>query len=167
MKLLHNIGESPEDKVEVKANYNTRAEILASDEHLSFDGVYENVYTNRDLLAGRDVLLFVIGDYIGKDNIFDVGMPYEKFCDWNQIIDLLYGGARIGWHTWNHKDLTKMTLEEARYQMTPIFPMEDFAYPGGHFNEDLMRLAEELGYKRAWSATQGNDNPLSLKRTYL
>ena len=61
MYLLHNIGKR------INSNYNTINEVLNND-HLSFDGVYQNVWENRNLLIGKDIILFVTGDFVGKDN---------------------------------------------------------------------------------------------------
>lgn len=168
MRLLHNIGQSPNNRAEVRANYNTREEIQACTDRLSFDGIYENVWTNSDIIRGRNCLLFVMGNYIGKDNSFDTGMPHEYYCTQKQLDDLLAEGHEIGWHTWSHPDLTTLSLQEAKKEMKcPWDGVKEFAYPYGRFNEDLMKIAQDLGYERAWSVTQGNDNPFSLYRNYL
>ncbi len=151
----------------IRANYNTREEIINCSDRLTFDGIYENVWVNSDILAGRECLMFVVGNMIGGDNKFDKGMPPENYCTLSQLNDLAEEGHIMGWHTWNHPDLTRLSLDEARKEMTCPWQAEDFAYPYGLFNQDLMKLAEELGYKRAWSVTQGNDHPYSLRREYI
>lgn len=166
MILLHNIGTT--EVAHAKSNYNTASEIEGCPLDLSFDGIYKNVWEHRDLLKGRKALLFVMGDYIGKDNSFDTGMPLEQYCTQEQLNDLVEDGHVIGWHTYTHPDLTTITLEEAKKEMKcPWDGVKDLAYPYGTFNEDLMGIAKELGYERAWSVTQGNDNPYSLFRSYL
>ena len=170
MKLLHNIGVSPSTDPRVSSNYNTREEILACDEPLSFDGIYLNVWENRDVLKGKDVTLFVMGSYVGKDNSFDTGMPYEKYCDWNQIMDILYVGEgkfKLGWHTWNHPDLRYVDDEMLLKEMTPPFAMETFAAPYGAFDERVKKLADEIGYYDAYSVTQGDGTQFAKVRTYL
>lgn len=172
MKLLHNIGISPSNNPSVASNYNTLDEILQCDEPLSFDGVYKSVYENRVALKDKDVTLFVMGQYVGKDNSFDTGMPPEEYCTWKEIAEMKDMGFKIGWHTWSHPNLTEIPLYIAKREMdwrnkgVPI-EMEEFAYPHGAFNERLMLISQEIGYKRAWSVTQGNDNEMSLRRTYL
>ena len=167
MKLLHNIGESPSKQPHIRANYNTREEIQNCPDRLTFDGIYENVWVNSDILKGRECLLFVMGDYIGKDNSFDKGMPHENYCTESQLDDLVKEGHVLAWHTWSHPDLTQLDYKAAKKEMTPMWPCADFAYPYGRFNEMLMEIAKELGYERAWSVTQGNDNPYSLRREYI
>lgn len=162
MKLIHNIGPRH------NSNYNTREEILACKEPLGIDGVYRNVYINRDVLVGKDVILFVMGNYCGKDNRFDVGMPRENYCTWEQLEHLVGSlGCKLGWHTWSHPDLTKISIEEALYEITPPFPMDYFAYPYGAVNEAVEELVKLSGFKEAWSVHQGDGSQWQRNRTYL
>lgn len=109
-----------------------------------------------------------MGDYIGKDNLFDTGMPLEKYCTKEQLDDLVADGHILGWHTWSHPDLTTLSYEDAKREMTcPWEGVKEFAYPYGRFNDMVKEIAKELGYERAWSVTQGNDDPYSLYRAYL
>lgn len=165
MILLHNIGDKKHP------NYNSVKEILNSDGPLSFDGVYRNVFQNLNSLwelAGRRIILFVMGDYVGRNNSFDTGMPFELFCDWNEIVQICTEvGAQLGWHTWSHRDLTTLTDEEIKEELRPPFPMDYFAYPYGNFDERVKALVKEAGFKEAWSVTQGDGTPLAQKRNYL
>lgn len=168
--LLHNIGTPPVYDPVVASNYNTVDQIKETKGLLTFDGVYKNVWYNAELIEmdKREVILFVMGDYVGKDNRFDVGMPHEEYCDWNQIIELVTDyGAELGWHTWSHPDLTTLSEDEIRREVTPPFPMNYFAYPYGRYNDTVRRIVEETGYLNAWSVTQGDGDPYSLKRDYI
>lgn len=162
--LLHNIttGSKP------NSNYNTRDEIRAATGRLTFDGVYKNVYEHRDVLRGKNSILFVTGAYVGKDNSFDVGMPREMFCDWNEIMELVIDfGCKLGWHTWTHPDLTRLSAEEALREIKPPFPMDYFAYPYGRYNASVINAVKAAGFKDAWSVTQGNGQPFQRRRNYL
>lgn len=165
IRLLHNIGEK------VNSNYNTREEILNCDPNdiLTFDGVYKNVFENRDVLKGRKVILFVMGKYIGKDNSFDVGMPREQYCTWEEVIQLVEElGAKVGWHSWSHRSLPTLNSEEKLKEIEPPFPLEYYAYPYGDFDEECIELVKKCGYKQAFSVVQGNnENQFALNRKYL
>lgn len=168
--LLHNIDTPPTFDPVVASNYNTVEQINNTQGLLTFDGIYKNVWFNAEAInmADREVILFVMGNYVGGDNSFDVGMPYEAYCDWNQIMDMVVNyGAKLGWHTWSHSDLTTLSEDEIRAEVTPPFPMDYFAYPYGRYNDTVKKIVEEVGYKNAWSVTQGNDDPYSLKRDYI
>ncbi len=162
--LLHNIGEK------LNSNYNTPEEIIASpaDAVLTFDGIYQNVWEHRAILEGRQVELFVMGDYVGKDNAFDVGMPPERYCDWNQLMDLVVQlRAELGWHTWSHRDLTKLSDSELEREVTPPFPMRAFAYPYGIFDERVVEAVQGAGFESAYSVFQDGAGVYSLRRQYL
>jgi hypothetical protein len=172
MILLHNIGPR------VNSNYNTREEILAAREPLSFDGVYRSVWSNLDVLRGKTILLFPMGKYVGGDNSFDTGMPREQYCEEWQLRDLVYDfynqgcTHRLGWHSWSHPNLCTVDDETlAREVAKPNWgwcpPIEDFAYPYGEFDERVIEAVRKAGYKRAWSVNKGDNSPFQLRRHYL
>lgn len=170
MKLLHNIGTIKH------SNYNTREQVLNCNDSLGFDGIYLNVYENRDILKNKNGVFFVMGNYVGKDNSFDLEFvpKLEKYCTWEQIEEMIQDfDFKIGWHTWNHPDLTKLTEEEIIYEITPPYPMDYFAYPYGKYNDLVIECVKKIGYKYAWSVSQGSNNKedkdynFKLFRNYL
>lgn len=164
MVIFHSISTQ-----KLSSNYNLPEEVESSTEPISFDGVYYNVYLNQSRLEGKDVTLFITGDYVGLDNSFDTGEPFEKFCDWNQIMDLVsIYRAKLGWHTWSHRDLTLLDDAELLYEVTPPFPMDFIAYPYGSFDERVIAAAKAAGFKKAYSVTQGDStNEYALPRHYF
>lgn len=164
MRLLHNVGN------ENHPNYNTREEILNCTDELGFDGIYYNVFQNKDILKGKKGIMFVMGDYIGMDNTFDLAnVPkLERYCTLEEVEQLCREyDFEIGWHTWTHRDLTTLSKAEIIKELTPPTPMDYLAYPYGTYNDLVVECAKELGYKKAWSVTQGNNNPLTLYRDYI
>ena len=162
MYLCHRIGEK------INSNFNTREEIAWSNGALSFDGIYLSVWENRDILKGRDVTLFVMGDHVGGDNFFDAGEPFSRFCDWNRIMELVKDGAKLGWHTWSHRDLTTLSDEDVRKELTPPFPMTRVAYPHGKADARIAAIAAELGFTEGYCAGEhGDGSPMLQKRSYL
>lgn len=156
-RLAHNIG------TENHSNYNTLEQILACQEPIGFDGIYKNVYENRHHLKEKSGILFVMGDYVGKDNQFDLAYvpKLEQYCNWDELIELLADlpNFKIGWHTWSHPDLTTLNREQIMKEITPPFQMETFAYPYGRYNDLVVECVKEAGYKAAFSVTQGSTNP--------
>lgn len=168
MYLLHNlVKEKPKAPPNVVSNYNTIDELLRlpKDTVISFDGVYRNVWENREHLKDYDVYLFVVGDVIGKDNSFDKGMPREHYCTQSQLDDLVDMGCKLGWHTKTHRDLTTLTDDEVLEELKIPYPMNYFAYPYGRFNGRIEELVKQAGFLRAWSVTEFSK--FSLKRQYL
>jgi peptidoglycan/xylan/chitin deacetylase (PgdA/CDA1 family) len=149
--VFHHIG--PKDNFT-----NPIEEILAYDGIITFDGVYTSVYDHREALKGRDVIIFVAGDTVGK----------EGFCDWHQILKLVnHYGLKLGWHTWSHPRLNEVDSKQMMEEMESPFATDYFAYPYGEFNDETIAVAKLLGYKYALSTTQGNDDPLSFRREYI
>lgn len=160
MILAHNIGEK------INSNYNTLEEILSCDEPISFDGIYRNVYESWEKISNKNITLFVMGDYIGKDNSFDVGQPLEKLCTLSEILEMK--GAKLGWHSWTHRDLTTLSDDEIRMELTaPVMFKRYFAYPYGKFNDRVVELVKEAGYQEAYSVTEGDNSQFQKLRRYL
>ncbi len=171
MILLHNIGPKPSGPA--AGNYNPREQIeqaIEKDLHLSFDGIYLNVWENRDILlkCKKKPILFVMGGYVGGDNSFDRPMPFEKYCDWNQIMDLVINfNCELGWHTWTHQQLINQTDDQVRYELKPPFPMKYFAYPYGNLDFRIETMVRSAGYEEAFSVFQGHGGRMARKREYL
>ena len=170
MVLVHNIG------TEKHSNYHTREQIIASTQPLGFDGIYKNVYDNQDVPQNKSGVFFVMGDYLGGDNAFDLAhVPkLEQYCTMEQIQEMCTKyNFEVGWHTWSHPDLTKLTEDEVMREVTPPFEMRYFAYPYGLFNDMVINCVKRAGYQKAWSVTQGSQNPneqdynYKLYRPYL
>lgn len=150
--LAHNIGN------EKHSNYHTRQQILDCPHPIGFDGIYYNVFENQDVLEGKSGIFFIMGNYIGKDNSFDLDYvpKLEKYCNWEQLNELTSKyDFELGWHTWSHPDLTNCTRDEIIKEITPPFPMKYFAYPYGNYNQLAIDCVKQLGYEEAWSVTQG------------
>lgn len=156
-RLAHNIG------TENHSNYNTIEQIIACQEPIGFDGIYRNVYENREILKDKTGIFFVMGNYMGEDNLFDLAFvpKLEQYCTWDEVIQMVteLDGFKLGWHTWSHPDLTTLSKDEIMREITPPFPMETFAYPYGRYNDLVVQCVKDAGYKAAYSVTQGSTNP--------
>ena len=170
MKLAHNIGNHKH------SNYHTREVILACQDEIGFDGIYLNVYENKDILTNKSGIMFVMGNYYGKDNSFDLKYvpALETYCTLEQVQELCEEfNFELGWHTWNHPDLTKLSISEMEKEITPPFPCRYFAYPYGIFNDDVVKVVKDAGYERAWSVHQGTldinepDWQFKIRRDYV
>lgn len=161
--VLHNVGYKQD------SNYNTAHEIKNAQGILTFDGVYRNVWENREILIGKDVYLFPMGQYVGRDNSFDFKQPREQLCSWNEIMRLVIDyKCKLGWHTWTHPDLTQIENDEQlRREITPPFPMPYFAYPYGKFNDRVIEMVKQAGFEKAFGVFDGNNTDYQLTRAYL
>lgn len=156
-KLAHNIGDIPH------SNYNTREQILSCNDPIGFDGIYRNVYENQDCLINKTGIMFVMGNFLGKDNSFDLAhVPkLEEYCTLDEVNELCDNyDFELGWHTWSHRDLTKLSEDEIMYEITPPKNMicRYFAYPYGTYNDLVIDCVKRLNYDTAFSVTQGSRN---------
>lgn len=138
-------------------------EILAFDGIITFDGVYKSVFEHRKALKGRDAIMFITGSQVGR----------EGFCSWPELETLHRSfGFIAGWHGHTHRRLTELSDHAVIAELTPSCKSPQlfnnlYAYPHGDFDERTRNLVEQMGYKRAYSTTQGDDHPFSLRREYI
>jgi peptidoglycan/xylan/chitin deacetylase (PgdA/CDA1 family) len=163
MKLAHNIGD------EKHPNYNTIEDILLCKDEIGFDGIYKNVFNWKRTLKDKKGIFFVMGDYVGKDNTFDLEFvpKLEEYCTWDEIFIMTRKyNFELGWHTWSHPDLTLLSKEEIIKEITPPFYMKYFAYPYGKFNDLVIECVKEVGFEKAWSVTQGSQDENEIDHKY-
>ena len=166
--LIHNVGPKKYNKPFINANYNPREQIQSFDGVLTFDGIYRNILENEDLLANRKSIFFIMGNFVGKDNKFDTGMPLEHYCNWDELEYLKSKyDIEFGWHTWSHRDLTKLDKNEIIKECTCPFETDLFAYPYGRFDNRTIEVLKDLGYKKAFSVHKGNNSDFQILRPYL
>ena len=82
-----------------------------------------------------------------------------------QIQELIDSGlVEIGSHSLNHPSLNKIDIEkahkeifESKENLESMFniPIETFAYPGGAYNDDIIKLVKEAGYTVAVTTKPG------------
>jgi peptidoglycan/xylan/chitin deacetylase (PgdA/CDA1 family) len=134
---------------------------------VTFDGVYADVATFAGpILAkwGYPFELFVIGDWIGRDNAFDQHVePPALFANLDELERLVGYGGRVQWHTRSHGKLAGLGGDELAAELTPAEALRErfgsdhlrwFAYPHGE-HDDAVRSAVEERFDGAVSVVQG------------
>ncbi len=108
---------------------------------ITFDGVYKNIaqYAAPILQEFRYPFeLFVIGDYIGRDNEFDVSEPLTPFASIEYLKRMEAMGGKVQWHTRTHALLTQqdpalsageLEIPEPIRRCFPLPHFNWFAYP--------------------------------------
>jgi len=130
----------------------------------TFDDGYEGIYKYVYPLLKEykyTAIIFVTTGYIGKDNIWDKSPgPRFKHLSWPQIREMADDGIWFGSHGVNHTFLARQKNSKARYEIeVSKKELEDglgrqihfFSYPYGNFNEEIVDLIKETGYKAAFS----------------
>lgn len=89
---------------------------------ITFDDGYESVYDEAfPILAkyGFKATVFVITNFIGKENLWDVNIGWKKFKHLNakQILELDSNGWEIASHTCNHKSLNHLSEKNLKSEL--------------------------------------------------
>jgi len=92
------------------------------------------------------------------------GQPAPSVLSWKSLRSLAGEGVALGGHSRGHPLLDRIPLEEAREEIAGS--MEDlrrelgsvlpiFAYPGGHYNDEIARIVNELRLHLAFTTDPG------------
>jgi len=135
---------------------------------ITFDGVYSNVLRYAAPILskfGYPFELFVVGDSIGRENIFDAGEPAAAFANYEELKNLESHGGRLQWHTKTHPDLAAGVAAEqiARELSVPSEFRSHrpnsfgwLAYPHGRFTAEVEDAAKKF-FRGALSCNQGDE----------
>ncbi len=132
---------------------------------ITFDDGYEGIYQRAFPVMkalGFAGTVFVITDYMGKSNRWDVTLGGRSFrhLSWFQARKMSEAGWEIGSHSASHPDLRKIpepeALKELRDSKEAIErelsrPCELLSYPYGRYNAKVMALAREAGYRASFA----------------
>ena len=128
---------------------------------LTFDDSYESLYTFAFPVMemyGFTGTIFVISDYVGQSNSWDVNLGWLRFqhLSWQQLSELSRAGFAIESHTAGHPDLTridaasihreldisKKTIEDKMGQ-----PVQFVSFPFGRYNDTVIQVGRNCGYR--------------------
>lgn len=139
---------------------------------ITFDGVYSNVLMFAAPILqelGYPFELFVTGDYIGRDNEFDVSEPTAMFADEAALRQLISMGGRLQWHGNAHISLGEIKNREDIERELAIPPQirkldpagfRWFGYPHGTLNETVVDCVSQQSFSGAVSCHQGNEHDI-------
>ncbi|MCK4353115.1 polysaccharide deacetylase family protein [candidate division WOR-3 bacterium] len=147
---------------------------LTSSILITFDDGYESFYDKALpilLKYGFRAIIFVITNYIGKENLWDVNIGKKvRHLDWSKLRKLKDYGFIIGSHTMTHPDLTKIKLNQIKKEIfNSKTKLEDglgeevnfFSFPFGRHNDTVIKIAYEAGYKLLFISLPKANEPLA------
>lgn len=109
----------------------------------------------------------------------------DKFGNWNslspaQIKEMAQAGMEIGSHSKSHADMTQITNERLKYELTESkkileeisgLSLVSFCYPSGRFNDQVITELMEAGYTNAVTTQYGKysleDSIYKIKRVRI
>ena len=146
---------------------------------ITFDDGYQNVLANAaPILLKYDfsATCYIVSGNLGFSNIWDLdeSITQRPLMTEEEVSKWLSFGMDIGGHTKTHADLTKISLEAAKQEITDCkldlektfkVSINDFCYPFGRFDEEISNLVQEAGYLSATTMQRGRVS--SITNRYL
>jgi len=131
------------------------------------DGYGDNYRVAYPILKKYDLTatIFLITDFVGN---------YGKYLTWDQVKEMDHNGITFQDHTLSHISLPKASDEEVRNQLVKSKEalewrlgkkVEYLAYPGGEYDQRVIQLAKESGYRAAFTVNFGRDRVNSTMYT--
>ncbi len=122
---------------------------------LTFDDGYSDAYNEAFLVLRKyDAVgtFFIITNHVDKD----------RYLNESQIAEMKEAGMEFGSHTLSHPDLTKISNDDAKNQLSKSKDnFTTFCYPSGRFNNEVVNLVKDTGYKVAVTTKIGIANETS------
>lgn len=129
---------------------------------LTFDDGYDCFHRNVVPTLGAysaKAIVFVITDFIGKTNGWDVRLSYKPFMHMNaeQLKEVAGLGFEVGSHSCSHRDLTRLEplvlkneLAASKKSLEDLIGVEvdAFSFPYGRYNRNTAEAAFAAGYRR-------------------
>jgi peptidoglycan/xylan/chitin deacetylase (PgdA/CDA1 family) len=145
------------------------------------DGFLNNLTEAVPLMQKNNIraINYLVADRIGQTSDWEAreGGEADPLMNESQIKEWLSAGHWIGAHTCNHPRLSLLSSEQAKEEIVAGkkkledrfgLPVEHFAYPYGDYNQTIVELVREAGFKTACTMHRGINAPdtsrLELKR---
>ncbi len=145
------------------------------------DGFVSNLESAAPAMkeVGGQAMNYLVADRMGKSSDWEAaeGGEARPLMDEAQVREWISAGNWIGAHTCTHPRLSQIPRDRAREEIVSSKkkledrfgqPVEHFAYPFGDYNEAVVELVREAGFKTACTMNRGvndrNTDPFRLKR---
>ena len=158
LNYLHNQGYKtilPKEIVESDPHQNPSETIILSFDDGTADH-YDTVYPTLKKYGLKGVF-FVVSSWVGSS-----GSLNEK-----QIREMVQNNMEVGSHSYSHPFLDEMNYSSIYYELKKSKDdlericgekVVSFAPPGGWFNDDVVKVAKDVGYKFLFSCEIGTND---------
>lgn len=121
-----------------------------------FDDGWLGIYSYRDYFKkeGFFPTIFIAVDLIGTDG----------FLTSSQILEMQNEGFHFESHTWTHTGLPDHSgsdlmheIEDSKYYLENLLgrKINDICFPQGRYNQNIVKICEQVGYKHMFSSING------------
>ncbi len=134
---------------------------------VTFDDAFENLLENALPLLNElhiPALVFAVPGNLGQSPQWDIAVDHpeckEKTMTAQQLKGVQNEWIAIGSHTQTHPDLSTLPPDQVRRELTESKrnleqllekTVEDLALPHGACNDEVLRIAQEVGYGRIYT----------------
>lgn len=130
---------------------------------LTFDDGRKNIFNALPILKKYNFpfYVFVVGNLIGTSEEFLDELDFDKIKD---------AGGILGWHTLTHCDLTTLSSRQIKKELENPYGFKYLAYPHWKNNENIIKIAKDLGYQYARSGNgfaKKSEGNLSLDSVFV
>lgn len=127
---------------------------------ITFDDGYEDNYRVAYPILQKynfTATIFLITDFVSNSN---------RYLTWSQVKEMQENGFSFGSHTLSHLFLTNASDNDIRSELTKSREamewrlnqkIEYLAYPGGTYNQQVIKLAKQAGYRAAFTIDLGRN----------
>lgn len=132
----------------------------------------ENVPTSEQLLryiqelknSGYGTIMTVLERVRNYQDVDSMPDHDDRYIDWRQASEMGRHGVSFGSHCMSHRILTKLSAKEKRTEIIQSklhleralkCRIDSVAYPNGDFDEEVITLSSEAGYKLGFSTKRG------------
>lgn len=170
LQLLHDEGFESVTASQLAGYYEGKVELPQKAVALTFDDGPRSILTESKPLMDKH-------GFVGTAFLITESVGGKGQLTWEDVAALEEAGWGVGSHTVSHVDPTKVSAEELAEEFTASraaieehIPSEvvALAYPYGNYDEQVMRQAQEAGYRVAFSIDRGpadnTDDPMRLPR---
>ncbi len=136
---------------------------------ITFDDGYLDTYSAAYPIlkeAGFSATIFMVSGFIGSFTEWEGSRENKApLMSRENILTLSADGFDFGAHTRTHKKLVSIGREEARYEVERgkgdledllQKPIHSFAYPYGDFNDQIIAIVKDSGFRTARTVHTGN-----------
>jgi peptidoglycan/xylan/chitin deacetylase (PgdA/CDA1 family) len=135
---------------------------------LTFDDGYVDIYEHALPILekyGFVATIFVIAEFVKENG--------KNYLSWQKLRELAKNGFTVGSHALTHLSLSKLDSTAITHELQESKKLiEDqlgqtadlLAYPYGHSNDSIRRIARECGYRAAFGTSLGKYSLFNLWR---
>lgn len=134
---------------------------------ITFDDAFENLIENALPILKKlqiPAIIFSVPGNLGQTPQWNISPDHaeyqEKTMTALQLKEIQSDLIRIGSHTQTHPDLSKISSERIRWELVESKKnlenllgrsVEDLALPHGAYNQDVLDIAQDVGYTRIYT----------------